>query len=118
MWNTDVSFCTTESWSVAISYATAAASFLISSQRVTHIFIDLNWTFYSSTNMVCIQNPRKLSPMCEFFFFFFFDSHTVDVEILMPFPITASDLQPVCYAILRESFPLVSEQLHGSYQLS
>lgn len=36
----------------------------------------------------------------------------------MPFPITASDLQPVCYAILRESFPLVSEQLYGSYQLS
>lgn len=72
--------------------------------------------------MVCIQNPRKLSPVYVIFlyiyFFFFFDSRTVDVELLMPFPITASDLQPVCYAILRESFPLVSEQLYGSYQLS
>lgn len=41
MWNTDASFCTTESWCVAVSYATVAASFLISSQRVTHLFIDL-----------------------------------------------------------------------------
>lgn len=70
--------------------------------------------------MVFIQNPRKLSPVYVIFLFlyFFFDSRTVDVELLMPFPITASDLQPVCYAILRESFPLVSEQLYGSYQLS
>lgn len=41
MWNADASFCTTESCSVAVSYATVAASFLISSQRVTHLFIDL-----------------------------------------------------------------------------
>lgn len=70
--------------------------------------------------MVFIQNPRKLSPVYVIFLFlyFFFDSRTVDVELLMRFPITASDLQPVCYAILRESFPLVSEQLYGSYQLS
>lgn len=69
--------------------------------------------------MVCIQNPRKLSPVCVIFFIYiFFDSRTVDVELLMPFPITASDLQPACYAILRESFPLVSDQLYGSYQLS
>lgn len=72
MWNADVSFCTAESCFVAISYATVAASFLISSQRVTHLFIDLKWTFYSSTNMVCILNPRKLSPVYVIFYIYFF----------------------------------------------